>query len=348
MSAPLSGQAVAKSGVVEGAPIPAARPGSGRTGRWLALASRHRVALTLAFLLVFPWIAPYQALAVNILVLGLYALGFNLLFGYTGLLSFGHAAFRGGGAYGSGIAIVHYGLHPGLALVAGTLLATLIAAAMGVLAIRTRGIYFAMTTLALSMCVYYAFYRAESFTGGENGLRGINVPSLTLLPGVRLDLIDPVVKYYAVLAVVGVAVWLFSRLLSSPFGAALEAIRENEGRAQACGYDVQRTKLVAFVISGALCGLAGALQAIHLSIVPIETMHYATSGQAVMMALLGGMGTFFGPFVGAATFSLLQDGLATLTSHWQLFVGAIFIAFVLFLPLGIWGEVLARLRRAGW
>ncbi|PIK73221.1 branched-chain amino acid ABC transporter permease, partial [Methylobacterium frigidaeris] len=189
---------------------PAARPGAGRTGRWLALASRHRVALTLAFLVVFPWIAPYQALAANILVLGLYALGFNLLFGYTGLLSFGHAAFLGGGAYGSGIAIVHYGLHPVLALVAGTLLATLIAVAMGALAIRTRGIYFAMTTLALSMCVYYAFYQAESFTGGENGLRGINVPSLSL-PGFRLDLLNPTVKYYAVLAVVGLAVWLFSR-----------------------------------------------------------------------------------------------------------------------------------------
>lgn len=342
MNAPVPGQALAKGGA-----LPSARPGSGRTGRLLALASRHRVSLTLAFLLVFPWIAPYQALAVNILVLGLYALGFNLLFGYTGLLSFGHAAFLGGGAYGCGIAIAQYGLHPALALVAGTLLATLLAVLMGVLAIRTRGIYFAMTTLALSMCIYYAFYRAESFTGGENGLRGINVPSLAL-PGVTLNLLDPLVKYYVVLAVVAVAVWLFSRLLSSPFGAALEAIRENEGRAQACGYDVARMKLVAFVISGAICGLAGALQAIHLSIVPIETMHYSTSGQAVMMALLGGMGTFFGPFVGAATFSLLQDGLATLTSHWQLFVGAIFIAFVLFLPLGIWGEVLARLRRAGW
>lgn len=328
------------------APV-AARPGSGRTGRWLALASRHRVALALAFLVVFPWIAPYQALAVNILVFGLYALGFNLLFGYTGLLSFGHAAFLGAGAYGCGIAIVQYGLHPLLAIVLGTALATLIAALMGALAIRTRGIYFAMTTLALSMCVYYAFYQAERFTGGENGLRGINVPSLTL-PGLSLSLLNPTVKYYLMLVVVGAAIWVVSRILSSPFGAVLEAIRENENRAQACGYDVGRTKLVAFVISGALCGLAGTLQAIHLSIVPIETMHYATSGEAVMMALLGGMGTFFGPFVGAATFLLLQDGLATLTSHWQLFVGAIFIAFVLFLPLGIWGEVLSRLKRAGW
>jgi len=338
-------QTIARADVRGADAAPAARPGSGRRGRWLALASRHRVALTLAFLVVFPWIAPYQALAANILVLGLYALGFNLLFGYTGLLSFGHAAFLGGGAYGCGIAIVQYGWHPVPALIAGTVLATGIAAVMGALAIRTRGIYFAMTTLALSMCVYYAFYQAEAFTGGENGLRGINVARLDLL-SLSLDLLDPTVKYYCVLAVVGLAVWLFSRLLSSPFGAALEAIRENENRAIACGYDVQRMKLVAFILSGALCGLAGALQAIHLSIVPIETLHYATSGQAVMMALLGGMGTFFGPFVGAATFLLLQDGLTSLTSHWQLFVGAIFIAFVLFLPLGIWGEVLARLRRA--
>lgn len=333
-------------GALAAAPAPA-RPAAGRTGRWLAFASRHRVGLTLAFLLVFPLIAPYQALAVNILVLGLYALGFNLLFGYTGLLSFGHAAFLGAGAYGCGIAIVQGGLHPLLAIALGVLLATAVTVGMGFLAIRTRGIYFAMTTLALSMCVYYAFYQAERFTGGENGLRGINVPRLNL-PGFSLNLLDPTTKYYVMLVMVGAAIWLFSRILRSPFGAVLEAIRENENRAVACGYDVRRTKLVAFVISGALCGLAGALQAIHLSIVPIETMHYSTSGQAVMMALLGGMGTFFGPFVGAAVFLLLQDGLATLTSHWQLFVGAIFIAFVLFLPLGIWGELLSRLKRGGW
>ncbi|MBY0297374.1 MAG: branched-chain amino acid ABC transporter permease [Methylobacterium sp.] len=325
---------------------PAARGGTGRGGRLLRQAARHRVGLTLAVLALFPFVAPYEALAVNILVLGLYALGFNLLFGYTGLLSFGHAAFLGAGAYGTGIAIVHGGLHPLPAIAAGVVLATLIAAVMGFLAIRTRGIYFAMTTLALSMCVYYAFYQMEPLTGGENGLRGINVPALNL-GLVSLPLIDPLVKYYVILVFVGTAVWLFSRLLASPFGAVLEAIRENENRARACGYDVARTKLVAFVISGAVCGLAGALNAIHLSIVPIETMHYAMSGEAVMMALLGGMRTFFGPFVGAATFLVLQDGLATLTSHWQLFTGAIFIAFVLFLPSGIWGEVVARLKRAG-
>ena len=312
---------------------------------WLDIASRHRVALTLAFLVIFPWITPYEALAVNILVFGLYALGFNILFGYTGLLSFGHAAFLGAGAYGCGIAIVSYKIGWFGAIVIGTVFATLLAVVMGYLAIRTRGIYFAMVTLALSMCVYYAFYQAQSLTGGENGLRGINLQTISVF-GWQLPFINPTVKYYVILAFVAVAIWLFSRILASPFGAVLEAIRENEERAKACGYDVQRTKLVAFVISGAFCGLAGALSAIHLSIVPIETVHYVKSGEAVMMALLGGMGTFFGPFVGAAAFLLIEDILALLTTHWQLFVGLIFMFFVLFFPRGIWGSLLQWVDRS--
>ena len=309
--------------------------------RWLGHVARHRVAATLGFLVLFPLIVPYEALAANILVLGLYALGFNLLFGYTGLLSFGHAAFLGSGAYGCGIALVHFGVGWFGAILIGTALATLVAAVIGFLAIRTRGIYFAMVTLALSMCVYYAFYQMEPLTGGENGLRGVNLQTIGVF-GFQLSFLDPTVKYYVLLAFVGVAIWLFSRLLASPFGAVLEAVRENENRARACGYDVAATKLVAFVISGAFCGLAGALNALHLSIVPIETLHYTTSGQVVMMALLGGMGTFFGPFVGAATFLLLQDVLSVLTQHWQLYVGIVFILFVLFFPRGIWGTLLDR------
>jgi branched-chain amino acid transport system permease protein len=297
---------------------------------WFETAKTYRFPLTLAFLMIFPWLMPYEALAVNILILGLYALGFNLVFGYTGLLSFCHAAFLGTGAYACG----WFG-----AILIGTSVATLTAAIMGVLAIRTRGIYFAMVTLALSMCVYYALYQMQWLTGGENGLRGVNIKTISVL-GFELPFINPTVKYYVVLAFVATAIWLFSRLLASPFGAVLEAIRENEERAKACGYDVARTKLLVFIISGAICGLAGALNALHLSIVPIETLHYITSGQAVMMALLGGMGTFFGPFIGAATFLLIQDVASTITSHWQLFVGIIFIGFVLFFPKGIWGSIL--------
>jgi branched-chain amino acid transport system permease protein len=310
----------------------------------IAFGKRHRAALAIGFLLIFPWLMPYEALAVNILVLGLYAVGFNLLFGYTGLLSFGHAAFLGSGAYGCGIALVHFGVPWFGAILIGVLVSVFFAAIMGFLAIRTRGIYFAMVTLALSQCVYYLFYQAVSLTGGENGLRGINLSEIGIL-GFSVNFLNPTNKYYVILAFVAVALWLFSRLLASPFGAVLEAIRENESRARACGYDVAKVKFIAFVISGAFCGLAGALKALHLSIVPIETLHYLTSGQVVMMALLGGMNTFFGPFVGAAAFLLLEDVLTTMTSHWQLVLGAVFVIFVLFFPKGIWGSVLGWMVR---
>lgn len=319
-------------------------PAIGIGASLIEFGKRHRAGLATLFLLIFPWLMPYEALAVNILVLGLYAVGFNLLFGYTGLLSFGHAAFLGSGAYGCGIALVHFGVPWFGAILVGVAVSVVFAAAMGFLAIRTRGIYFAMVTLALSQCVYYLFYQAVSLTGGENGLRGINLAEISLL-GVEVNFLNPTTKYYVILAFVAFALWMLSRLLASPFGAVLEAVRENEGRARACGYDVARTKFVAFVISGSFCGLAGALKALHLSIVPIETLHYLTSGQVVMMALLGGMGTFFGPFVGAAAFLLLEDVLTTLTSHWQLALGAVFVMFVLFFPKGIWGSVLVWVGR---
>ena len=305
---------------------------------------RHRVAAVIAFLLVFPLLMPYQALAINILIFGLFAVGFNLLFGYTGLLSFGHAAFLGVGSYLTGIGMVHLGLPWGVAVLLGVLSAALVGVVMGYLAIRTRGIYFSMVTLALAQIVYYAFYKAERWTGGENGLRGIQVPSMDVL-GIRLDFLDPTTKYYVILVFVATALWFVSRLLASPFGAVIEAVRENENRAAVCGFDVPRTKLLVFVISAALCGLAGALRALHLSVVPIDSLHYLLSGQAVMMCLLGGMGTFFGPFVGAGVFLTLEDVVTTLTRHWMAVVGAVFMFFVLFFPAGIWGTFMKRLER---
>jgi branched-chain amino acid transport system permease protein len=306
---------------------------------------QHRVAAVIAFLLVFPLLVPYQALAINILIFGLFAVGFNLLFGYTGLLSFGHAAFLGVGSYLTGIGMVHMGLPWGLAVLLGVASAALVGVVMGYLAIRTRGIYFSMVTLALAQIVYYAFYKAERWTGGENGLRGIQVPSMEVF-GVQLDFLDPTTKYYVILVFVAAALWFVSRLLASPFGAVIEAVRENEQRAAACGYDVARTKLLVFVISAALCGLAGALRALHLSVVPIDSLHYLLSGQAVMMCLLGGMGTFFGPFVGAAVFLTLEDVATTLTPHWMAIVGGVFMACVLFFPSGLWGSLVKRWGRA--
>jgi branched-chain amino acid transport system permease protein len=306
---------------------------------------RHRVAAVIAFLLLFPLLMPYQALAINILVFGLFAVGFNLLFGCTGLLSFGHAAFLGVGSYLTGIGMVHMGLPWGVALLLGVVSAALAGLLIGYLAIRTRGIYFSMVTLALAQIVYYAFYKAEPWTGGENGLRGIQVPAADLF-GFKFDFLDPTTKYYVILAFVAAALWFVSRVLASPFGAVIEAVRENEKRAAACGYDVARTKLLVFVLSAAICGLAGALRALHLSVVPIDSLHYLQSGQAVMMCLLGGMGTFFGPFIGAGLFLTLEDVATTFTTHWMAIVGAVFMVFVLFFPAGVWGSFLKRIERS--
>lgn len=306
--------------------------------------ARHRVATVLLFLLVFPLLMPYEALAVNILIFGLFAVGFNLVFGYTGLLSFGHASFLGVGGYLTGIAMVHFGIHWLPALLVGVVASLIAGLAVGYLAIRSRGIYFSMVTLALAQIVYYVFYKADSWTGGENGLRGVKVETLSL-PGISINFQDPLNKYYVILVFVALALWFVSRVLSSPFGAVIEAIRENEKRAVACGYDVARAKLLVFVLSAGICGMAGALRALHLSIVPIDSLHYLQSGQAVMMCLLGGMGTFFGPFVGAAVFLYLEDVVTNLTRYWMGVVGLIFMVFVLFFPKGIWGTLLHQIER---
>ena len=316
-----------------------------RLQKLLDVTASHRVAAVLAFLLLLPLVMPYQALAVNILIFGLFAVGFNLLFGYTGLLSFGHAAFLGIGSYVAGMGIVHAGLPWWLVIPLGVAAAALAGLVIGALAIRTKGIYFSMVTLALGQIVYYGFYKAERWTGGENGLRGVTIQAIEL-PGLTIDLLNPVAKYYFMLAFVAAALWFVSRLLASPFGAVIETVRENEQRAAACGYDVARTKLLVFVLSAALCGLAGTLRALHLSVVPVDSLHYLQSGQAVMMCLLGGMGTFFGPFVGALVFLWLEDVVTHLTSYWMAVVGGVFMVFVLFFPKGLWGSMLHWLQRA--
>jgi len=317
----------------------------GLAARLWTLVERHRAWAVIAVLALLPWILPYEALAVRVLVYGLFALGFNMVFGYMGNLSFGHAALFGSGAYATGISVVHFGFPWYAAMATGVLAGAAAAALIGALAVRTRGIYFAMVTLALSQVLYFVVYQASDWSGGEDGLRGVEVHAVQIGPFV-LDLLDPVVKYYFLAVFVAAAVLLFSRMLASPFGAVLEALRENEHRALACGIDVRRTRWIAFTLSGAFCGLAGALYAVHLSIVPIETLHYFTSGEVVMMSLLGGMGTFFGPFFGAALFLVLEDVITVYTEHWQLVVGALFVLLILFFPRGVWGSILHWLE--GW
>src|SRR5665647_671928 len=224
------------------------------------LAYRHRVLLSAIFLLVFPLLVPFKALAVNILIYGLYALGFNLLFGYLGLLSFGHSALFGAGSYACGILLVHYGMPWWAGIMLGSIAGAAMAGIIGLFAIRTSSIYFAMVTLALSQCVYYLFYQATGLTGGENGLRGVNVDEISIF-GLHLSFVDPLTRYYVVAACVILALFFLSRILASPFGAVIEAVRENEARAKASGYNVRSVRLVTFILSGGFCGLAGALQA---------------------------------------------------------------------------------------
>ena len=209
---------------------------------------------------------------------------------------------------------------------------------IGFFCLQRRGIYFAMLTLAFAQLLYFVGFHLADWTGGDDGLRGI--PLLKLgFPGFSISLESTLAFYYFAYALVGLAVAGLKRILDSPFGAVLQAIRENSERAVACGYDVNRIKLLSFVFSALFAGLAGSLDALRLTVVPIESLYWTTSGQVVMMTLLGGAGTFFGPFVGAATFLVLEDRLSIFTESWPLVIGAIFSAFVLFLPKGIWGTL---------
>ena len=305
-----------------------------------AWAGRHSVLCFFVVFAVFPWVVPYKALATQVLIYGLFALGFNLLYGYTGLLSFGSAAYWGLGAYGTGIALAKLKVTSlWLALGIGLGAALLGGAVVGFFCLRRRGIYFAMLTLAFAQLLYFSGFHLADWTGGDDGLRGITVPPAGLF-GLHLSLDRSVAFYYFTLAVVGLAVAVLKRILDSPFGAVLQAIRENTDRAIACGYDIARIKHLSFVFYALFCGLAGALDALRLTVVPIESLHWSTSGQVVIMTLLGGAGTFLGPFVGAGAFLVLEDLISARTESWPLAIGLIFMAFVLFLPKGIWGTLI--------
>ncbi|MDB5504067.1 MAG: branched-chain amino acid transporter permease [Tardiphaga sp.] len=317
---------------------------AGKRAQFRSLVTRYRVPLSILALCLLPWLLPSKALAVNVLIYGVIAVGYNLLFGYTGLLSFGHAAFVGAGAYITGIAIGQFGVPWYLAVLLGVVGGALLAFIMGALSTRTRGIYFSMVTLALAQLVYYVALQASAWTGGENGLRGFTVSKIELL-GFEINFLDPVNKYYVLMMFAALALWIVSRILNSPFGAAIEAIRENERRARTCGYDVERTKLLAFTLSGTICALGGTMSALHLAFVPLDSLHYLSSGMIVMMTLLGGASSFFGPFIGALVFLVMEDVFSLWTSHWQIIVGSVFVLFVLFLPKGIWGTFLTKVMR---
>ena len=285
----------------------------------------------------------YPTFLMKILCFGLFACAFNLLLGYVGLLSFGHAAFLGTAGYVCGWMVRDLGLTPELGILAGTLAAGALGWIFGTLAIRRTGIYFAMITLALAQMVYFLALQIKA-TGGEDGLQGVPRGHLFGL----IDLSDNIAMYYLVFAVFCIGFFIIYRTIHSPFGQILKAIRENEPRAISLGYDVAKFKLLAFVISASLAGTAGATKTLVFQLASLTDVHWHTSGEVVLMTLLGGLGTVLGPLVGAATVVSLQSELADTVGSWvTVIMGAIFVACVLAFRRGIVGEIMALVRRAG-
>jgi len=300
----------------------------------------------------------YPVFLMKMLCFALFACAFNLLIGYTGLLSFGHAAFFGAAGYVAGHALKNWGVPTELGLVLGIVTGALIGLVMGLLAIRRQGIYFTMITLALAQMLYFVALQAP-FTGGEDGLQGI--PRGKLLG--FIDLGNDLTLYYVVLAIAVAGFVLIVRTIHSPFGQVLKAIKENEPRAISLGYDVDRYKLLAFVLSAALTGLAGSTKALVLGFETLTDVHWSMSGLVVLMTLVGGLGTIIGPIVGAVIIIMLENKLGdignwlasvthiewftTLGDSVTIVTGFIFIVCVLAFRKGIVGEILAYLQRRG-
>ena len=305
-----------------------------------------RAAIVLYVLLALlavslPWLGLYPVFLMKLLCFAMFACAYNLLLGFGRMLSFGHAAFFGFAAYVTSWLVTAHGAGPATAVLCGMAVAALLGAVIGGLAIRRRGIYFAMITLALGQLVYFVCLQAP-FTGGENGLQG--VPRGTLFG--LLPLKSDRVMYYLVLALF-VAVFVFiRRVVHSPYGHVLRAIRENEARAISLGYDINRYKLLAFVLSAALSGLAGSLNSLVLGFATLSDVQQSTSGEVILMTLLGGTGTFFGPVVGAALVITLQEYLSDVVGGWvTAIIGVIFVACVLSFRRGIVGELAAHYLR---
>jgi branched-chain amino acid transport system permease protein len=289
------------------------------------------LATGLVIALALPWLI-YPPVAMDIICWALFAAAVDLLLGYTGLLSFGHAAFWGSAAYGAGLIAIHSGMPFPVAVLGGTVLAAVLAVPIGYLCVRNSGIYFAMVTLAFAQMIYFVANQWRDLTGGENGLQGIPRELL------GMDLSDPFVFYYAGLPIVLFGLFCLWRVVHSPFGHVLVAIRDNPARARAIGYPVERYKLVAFVLSAALSGLAGGLFAISHGFASLQEVYWTTSGKAVMMVVLGGIGTLWGSALGAALVVQLEDYLST--SGFDgigIVTGTVFVLVVLLFRQGLWG-----------
>ena len=287
-------------------------------------------------LAIAPFAGIYPVFILKALCFALFACAFNLLLGFGGLLSFGHAMFLGTAGYVTAHAAKEWGVTPEIAIVAGTVASAGLGVVVGALAIRRQGIYFAMITLAIAQMMYF-FYVQAPFTHGEDGIQAVPRGPLFGL----IDLSRPLAMYYTVLVVFIAAFALIVRIVHSPFGQVLKAIRENEPRAISLGYDADRYKLLAFVLSATLAGLAGALKAIVFQLASLTDVYWTMSGEVVLMTLLGGMGTIFGPVVGAFVIVALENYLAGFGEWVTIITGVIFVVCVLAFRRGIVGELTA-------
>ena len=295
----------------------------------------------LALALAAPFIGLYPVFVMKLLCFALFACAFNLLLGFTGLLSFGHAAFFGSAAYITGWFVKSQNWTPELAILAGAIGAGLIGLVVGAVAIRRQGIYFAMITLAIAQMVYFVCLQAP-FTGGEDGLQGVPRGKLFGI----LPLVSDTVMYYFVVTVFVLCFLFISRIVNSPFGQVLKMIRENEPRAISLGYQVDRYKLLAFVLSAALAGVAGSMKTLVMGFATLSDVHWSMSGEVILMTLLGGVGTFFGPVLGSAIVIGLQNMLADKVGSWvTVIIGVIFVICVLAFRKGVVGELQAFRER---
>jgi branched-chain amino acid transport system ATP-binding protein len=313
---------------------------------------RHPLLILFAFFLVLPFLmvklGSTISMANEILIFSVLLLGFNILLGYTGLLSFGHGAFYGLGAYFCGLSQIHFfkGMVI-LPILCGVLGATLVGAIIAFLLMRKRGVYFSLLTFAFTMMFFYIVFRATAITGGENGLGGIERYPLNLLV-VKIDLANQLTFYYFCWVLVVLATILIWRIVHSPFGCVLQAIRENEVRTLCLGYNPRQYKFMAFVFSSLFGGLTGSLYCLLLFFAYPQTLHVVASGEIAAMALVGGMRKFFGPVVGSSIFIFLRDLLSSYTENWLVFFGIIFMGFVLFSYNGIVGilsDLIASFRK---
>jgi len=274
----------------------------------------------------------------EVFIMALYATSFNLLLGYTGLLSFGHGAYFAVGAYATALVLKSTSAPLFVSLAAGVLAAFVFSFVFGFLCVRLTEIYFAMLTLSFSQLVYFIAFQWRDVTGGDDGMPGIMRPPIDIF-GMTIALNNAVTFYFFCLAIVAISLWVLRRIVNSPLGYMLQAIRENSKRGEFTGIPVNRYRLISFVIAGIFGGLSGSVYALWAGFVSPEIAHFGKSGEAVFMTLIGGIHTFFGPAVGAAIYTFLHTYIASKTEHWLLYFGVILLTIVLMLPEGVLGRI---------